>query len=219
VKVGHNFDGLAVASRIRLVGPRQGVAEAYLKLCSVSNVEYLRRTMHIWSSWTIKHKVKSSLFNWVSISNFNTARNTRIYCLDSTGEPVVLAGLQQIVYSGLGPEALMFISDGKVVRCDAGHRVPLIYIGFLEVAPWNHPDVPSRSFKRLGLLLLKAACRISAERGYQGRLGLHATAKAENFYSRLGFRSLDCPNEYNELYMELDEGRALTLLGDGGDSQ
>ena len=48
--------------------------------------------------------------------------------------------------------------------------------------------------------------------GYGGRLGLHAVGDAEDFYRRLGFRALDCPNEYNELYMELDESGARVLL-------
>ncbi len=170
--------------------------------------------MQAWSSWTLEHPSQSPLFNWISISNFNATSDTRIYCLDSADEVVELAGTAMVINSGLGPEALMFVRDGHVVRCDAGDRAPLIYIGFLEVAPWNHPTASERCFKSLGPLLLKVACHLSVERGYDGRLGLHAVTRAEEFYSRLGFRSVDCPNEYNELYMELDENGAQALLSD-----
>jgi hypothetical protein len=30
------------------------------------------------------------------------------------------------------------------------------------------------------------------------------TSSAQEFYEKLGFKPIDCPNEYNELYYELD---------------
>jgi hypothetical protein len=113
----------------------------------------------------------------------------------------------------------MLIKPSHVVRCDAGHRASLVYVSFLEVAPWNHPDAAMRYFSGLGPLLLRAACQLSIERGYGGRLGLHAVSAARDFYFRLGFRMVDCPNEYNELYMELDESAARALLDGVGISK
>jgi hypothetical protein len=37
-------------------------------------------------------------------------------------------------------------------------------------------------------------------------------AGAEDFYRRIGFQGLDCPNEYNEMFFELDESGSQVLL-------
>ena len=61
-------------------------------------------------------------------------------------------------------------------------------------------------------MMLRLACYLSVERGFGGRIGLHSVEAAETFYRRLGFESRDCPNEYHELYFELDENGAQALL-------
>ena len=108
----------------------------------------------------------------------------------------------------------MLARIGHVARCDGAHRGPLVYVHFLEVAPWNKPTASGRRFKGLGPIMLRIACELSDQAGYGGRVGLHSLAAAENFYRRIGFRGLDCPNEYNELYFELDEFGAEALLSE-----
>ena len=62
--------------------------------------------------------------------------------------------------------------------------------------------------------MLRAACDLSLQHGHGGRVGLHSLQAAEGFYRRLGFVALDCPNEYHEMYFELDESGAQALLID-----
>jgi hypothetical protein len=143
---------------------------------------------------------------------FNTDEDASIYCLDNGGRQTLSGGAKLWLPHEARTEALMNVGCGHVVRCDVGHRKPLVYVGFLEVAPWNNPKTPARVFKGLGPLLLRAACQLSVENGCGGRVGLHAVREAEAFSRGMNFTSMDCPSEYNELYMELEELGASALL-------
>jgi hypothetical protein len=64
---------------------------------------------------------------------------------------------------------------------------PLVYIDYLEVAPWNVKplmDALGRKpeFRGVGTRLLEAAVRISEEEGFKGRVGLHSLDASEGFY-------------------------------------
>ena len=175
---------------------RGGGGASLLSACVIEDVAYLRETARSWTDWAAGQSRLKPLFNWVSIFNFNAAASTSVLCLDHDGA-----------------QALMKVRDGHVVRCDANPRASLVYVGFLEVAPWNNPSIGNRLFAGLGPTLLRVACDLSLTWGCRGRIGLHSVPSAEAFHRRLGFRSLDCPNEYHELYFELDEGGAQVLLG------
>jgi hypothetical protein len=66
---------------------------------------------------------------------------------------------------------------------DAGQ--PLVYIEYLESAPWNllRPNQPPR-YRRVGTTLLRAAIERSREIGFDGRVGLHSLPQATAFYER-----------------------------------
>jgi len=64
---------------------------------------------------------------------------------------------------------------------------PLVYIDYLEVAPWNIEKLmtalgkPQR-FGAVGSRLLESAVRLSLEEGFHGRVGLHSLPGSEGFY-------------------------------------
>lgn len=62
---------------------------------------------------------------------------------------------------------------------------PLLYLDYIEVAPWNIavPDHPAR-FGGVGKVLIGDALYLSRERGFAGRLGLHSLPQAEGYYAR-----------------------------------
>jgi predicted N-acetyltransferase YhbS len=91
----------------------------------------------------------------------------------------------------------MQVKDDHIVKC-GGARQPIAYISFLEVAPWNSRKAASKRFSGLGSMLVRLAIARSLRSGTEGRVGLHATVEAEGFYKKLGFKSIDCPNEYHE---------------------
>jgi hypothetical protein len=59
----------------------------------------------------------------------------------------------------------------------------VLYVDFLEVAPWNITAlVPDPKFRGVGLRLMWAATRLSRERGHECRVGLHSLPQSESFY-------------------------------------
>jgi hypothetical protein len=60
---------------------------------------------------------------------------------------------------------------------------PVLYVDYLEVAPWNlRSAVPGPRFAGVGRALLAAAVRLSAQVGSGGRVGLHSLPQAGEFY-------------------------------------
>jgi hypothetical protein len=92
----------------------------------------------------------------------------------------------------------------------------LIYVGYLNVAPWNRPEIQdSRNrlvnqapmYRGAGSALFTLAVLRSFSFGYKGRVGLHSLPRAEGFYRRLSLRDLgedlQCQNlRYFELTKE-----------------
>jgi hypothetical protein len=94
---------------------------------------------------------------------------------------------------------------------------PLVYIDFLEIAPWNWvvPELGRQGrFRSVGSMLFWRAVKQSEQEGFKGRVGLHALPQAEQFYERAcGMTPLgqDSGKE-NLLYLELTSQQARELL-------
>jgi hypothetical protein len=94
---------------------------------------------------------------------------------------------------------------------------PLVYVDFLESAPWNWsiPEIGREGrFAGVGSVLLWRAVKQSEEEGFRGRVGLHALPQAESFYDNVfGMTPLGHDtNKENLLYMELTAGQAKKIL-------
>lgn len=182
------------------VGPAAtGGQAARASVSSIQDVAYLRSVTSVWNTWSLEHGRPTSQFNWVSVFNFDIATNALTLVLDVRG----------------AAQTLMHVRVGHIVRCDAGARRPLVYVGFLETAPWNRSRSADRQFRGLGPIMLGIACELSFQAGHEGRIGLHSLETAEEFYRKFGFRSVDCPNEFHELYLELDEPAAQAMCRAG----
>jgi hypothetical protein len=99
---------------------------------------------------------------------------------------------------------------------------PLVYVDFLEAAPWNwrvRPLGQEPEFKGVGTLLFKEAVEQSIREGFHGRVGLHALPQAESFYERvLGMTRVGPDARKQELvYFEFTQQQAQRFLR-GGDS-
>lgn len=63
----------------------------------------------------------------------------------------------------------------------------IVYLDFLSTAPWNRISLKNPpDYKGVGSILLSFARQRSKQLGYEGRVGLHALPKAENFYKKRG---------------------------------
>jgi len=74
-------------------------------------------------------------------------------------------------------------------RCELATQKakPLIYINFLENAPWNRKelDCGQARITGVGQLLIRAAIELSVNEGFAGRIGLHSLPQADSFYAKV----------------------------------
>jgi hypothetical protein len=98
--------------------------------------------------------------------------------------------LQLLAYRCCGIECagkfqglLMVMLAGKQARLDPDAGKPLVYIDYLESAPWNLAMmVDTPLYGGIGPLLMRTAVQLSYDEGFHGRIGLHALPQSEEFY-------------------------------------
>ena len=94
---------------------------------------------------------------------------------------------------------------------------PIVYIDYLEAAPWNRSDLcTERRFAGVGTALVTAAVALSEEEGFKGRMGLHSLPQADAFYrERCGMHDLGPDASYpgGLRYFEMTPDQASRLLG------
>ncbi len=96
---------------------------------------------------------------------------------------------------------------------------PLVYIEYLETAPWNWTVKPINQlgvFRGLGRLLFRQALVQSIQAGFVGRIGLHALPQAESFYVALGAKRVSFDKTKRLPYYELGSDQAKELLDQEG---
>lgn len=90
---------------------------------------------------------------------------------------------------------------------------PLVYVEYLEVAPWNRSELGAAPRLRgVGTVLLTAAAALSHDEGFKGRIGLHSLPQADAFYRRTGMTDLGPDPAYQNLrYFEMtvEQARAF----------
>jgi hypothetical protein len=98
--------------------------------------------------------------------------------------------LQLLAYRCCGIECagkfqglLMVNLAGKQTRLDPDAGKPLVYIEYLESAPWNLAVmVDTPLYGGIGSILMRTAVQLSYDEGFHGRIGLHALPQSEAFY-------------------------------------
>ena len=112
-------------------------------------------------------------------------------------------------------QGLMSINLTSEAKLDSQKQKPLVYVDYLEVAPWNRSDlVPVARFKGVGAALVSAAVELSVDEEFQGRVGLHSLPKSEGFYrNHCGFTDLGPDAAYQNLtYFEATPAQAAAFL-------
>lgn len=91
---------------------------------------------------------------------------------------------------------------------------PLVYVKYLEVAPWNRSELGTKPRLRgIGSALIAAAVALSKEEGFKGRIGLHSLPQADEFYRRCGMTDLGPdPACQNLRYFEMTVEQARAFL-------
>ena len=73
---------------------------------------------------------------------------------------------------------------GANARLDPDRDKPLVYVDFIETAPWNAKEFTSSPmYKGIGVRLIQAAASLSIDEGFTGRIGLHSLPQSRPFYT------------------------------------
>lgn len=99
----------------------------------------------------------------------------------------------------------------------------LVYVDFVETAPWNwtiRPIGQDQRYRGIGSLLIRESIEQSIQEGFHGRVGLHSLPQTEQFYgstcrmTRVG----PDPHKQNLVYFEFTRQQAERFLSEGGPS-
>jgi hypothetical protein len=141
-----------------------------------------------------------------------TAKTRLLRRLEVTGMGIAVDGAWQ----GL----MLTQSASYTTRAGPDRGKPVVYIDFLEVAPWNWTlpalgQVPR--FRGVGSHLVAEAVRQSFVEGFHGRIGLHSLPQSEAFYQNVfGMTPIERDAaKQNLLYLELSRENARLLLEKG----
>jgi hypothetical protein len=158
-------------------------------------------------------RAKVSKRRWPQSLHWNWAGKSVLVVLRHRPQDYRVFGLR------IGQEwqgAMLTLKNEKVASLEPAKGQPLIYVDFLESAPWNWA-VPAidqvRRYGKVGLVLLRFAVEQSVTEGYGGRLGLHALDQAEGFYTSIGMTPLGPDEDKDDLvYFEFTEQTASLFL-------
>lgn len=122
-----------------------------------------------------------------------------------------------VVYQQRWQGVMLTKTASHVCQVGPDRGKPLVYIDYLEVAPWNWrlPEIDrDGEYRGVGSVLFWRAVKQSDEEGFRGRVGLHSLPQAERFYEK-GCRMTPVardPNKHNLLYFELSTEQAARHL-------
>ncbi len=88
-----------------------------------------------------------------------------------------------VEYDGKFQGLLLVKLAGVEARLEPDKGKPLVYIDYLESAPWNlRAMVDTPLYGGVGPVLMQTAVQLSYDEGFHGRIGLHALPQSEEFY-------------------------------------
>jgi len=115
---------------------------------------------------------------------------------------------------------LDMVGNYSVARHPSQQGKTLIYVDYLEAAPWNVKNIAvayneKPRYRGIGTTLMEAAVRKSMDEGFKGRLALHSLPLAEPFYQNV------CemipvgkdPGKQDLLWFEYTSDQATKFLG------
>lgn len=108
-------------------------------------------------------------------------------------------------------QAMMAVSlDTKRARLQSQVDKPLVYVDFLEVAPWNQPKlVDQPRFRGAGSILMGAAISLSIDEEFSGRIGLHSLPQSNDYYAQTcGMTDMGLDAEARMRYYEMTPEQA-----------
>lgn len=152
--------------------------------------------------------------HWPQSRHWDWRRKTEALqgMLSNPGFSIVCADLTQ---------GMMFVdTTTKRCRLDSQKGKDLVYVSFVENAPWNRKELlfdPPR-YRGVGTILIRAAIELSKQEEFKGRIGLHSLPQSNGFYANsCGMTDLGADQEYQGLrYFEMTPDQAEAFIVKGG---
>jgi len=123
-----------------------------------------------------------------------------------------------IVCGGVTQGMMIVDTTTKCCRIDSQKGKNLVYVEYVENAPWNRSELHNPpQYRGVGSILIRAAVALSHEEGFKGRIGLHSLPQANSFYANTcGMTDLGGDPGYQKLrYFEMTPEQAVTFLEKG----
>lgn len=151
--------------------------------------------------------------HWPQSRHWNWRKKAQAFqgMLGNPGFSIVCQGVTQ---------GMMFVdSVTKRCRVDAQKGKHIIYVEFIENAPWNRKELlfdPPR-YRGIGTVLIGAAVELSKSEGFMGRIGLHSLPQSNGFYANAcGMTDLGADEAYQGLrYFEMTPEQAEAFIKKG----
>jgi hypothetical protein len=116
-------------------------------------------------------------------------------------------------------QAMMITQQSYRAKIESQRNEHLVYIDFLEAAPWNRRELQSETAKYAGCgsILIRAAVEFSKLESFKGRVGLHSLPQSNDFYcNKIGMTDLGRdPAHQNLRYFEMTPEQAELFLNGG----
>lgn len=104
-------------------------------------------------------------------------------------------------------QGLMILDTLQDGRLQSQLGKAIVYIDYLEVAPWNRRHLPDDipRYSAVGSILMRAAIEVSIHEGFKGRVGLHSLPQSNDWYAnKCGMTDLGPdPTKQNLRYFEM----------------
>jgi hypothetical protein len=112
-------------------------------------------------------------------------------------------------------QGLMRIDLNELSRIPETAEKPIVYVDYLENAPWNRSELGQTArYRGVGSALMAAAATLSIDEGFKGRVGLHSLPQADDFYrNTCGMTDLGPDKAYQGLrYFEMTAEQSQKFL-------
>jgi hypothetical protein len=146
---------------------------------------------------------------WPQSREWDWRKKHNVLCSSFSNESaaVMAAGVTQ---------GMMIVDLDFRARIEEQARQHMVYVDFLEVAPWNRKTLTGGmpQYVGIGTLLIGKAIDRSLDLGFKGRIGLHSLPQSNDFYAnQCGMRDLGSDANYNKLrYFEMTPDMAEGFL-------
>jgi hypothetical protein len=158
------------------------------------------------------HRAGIERRHWPQSRHWNWRRKTEALqgMLAQPGFSIVCNGMTQG----------MMILDTVMKRCRAEGQKgkEIVYVDFVENAPWNRPELHEPALYRgVGSIMIRSAIALSEELEFKGRIGLHSLPQANSFYANTcGMSDLGMDADYQNLrYFEMTPEQAEAFIAKG----